>query len=264
METEEILWEVKKEAIRKMIKTGQRPDERKEYEYRPAEVQTNYITRAEGTALVKLGETQVLVGVKMDTGEPYPDTPNQGNLITNAELTPVADPLFTPGPPGETAIELARVVDRGIRESGAIDLEKLCITKGERIWNVLIDVHPLNNDGNLIDAAALGAAAALNTAKIPKYEDGKVIYSERKQNLPVKYAPIAATFAKIADKNILDPVLAEEKSMDGRLTLTIRDDGHLSAAQKGGTCAYKKDEITELYDIAVKQTKELRKRVIKK
>ncbi len=264
MDHEDIIWEVKKEGIRNAVLAGKRMDGRAQYEYRPVEVKTDYIKRAEGSALVKLGKTQVLVGVKMDIGTPYPDTPNHGNLITNAEMGPIAAPVFTPGPPDENAIELARVVDRGIRESGMIDTEKLCITEGELVWNVLVDVHVLDYDGNLFDAASLGATAALHTAKIPKLEGERVIYSERKDPLPVKWAPIAATFVRIDRTDVLDPSLGEEKSMDGRLTLITRDDGALCAAQKGGPCAYKKEEIEKLFDIAVEKTNELRKKVIKK
>ncbi len=264
MEHDDIIWEVKKEAIRSLVLSGKRMDGRDFYDYRPVEVKTNYVKRAEGSALVKLGKTQVLVGVKMDVGEPYQDTPNQGNLITNAEMVPIAAPIFTPGPPDENAIELARVVDRGIRESQMIDLEKLCVREGELVWNVIVDVHVLDYDGNLFDAAILGATAALHTTRIPKLEDDVIIYSEKKDPLPVRWAPISSTFVRIGDKDLLDPDLGEEKSMDGRLTLTIRDDGNLCAAQKGGVCAYKKEDVEKLFDIAVKKTGELRKKVIKK
>ena len=65
-----------------------------------------------------------LCGVKVGTGEPFEDTPNDGVLTVNAELVPVASPNFEPGPPNEDSIELARVVDRGISESHAIDNDK--------------------------------------------------------------------------------------------------------------------------------------------
>ena len=72
------------------------------------------IEKAEGSARVLLGKTEVLVGVKVETGEPFPDTPNEGVLTVNAELVPIASPNFEAGPPNEDSIELARVVDRGI------------------------------------------------------------------------------------------------------------------------------------------------------
>jgi len=103
----------------------------------------------------------------MDIGEPYPDTPEQGAMSTAVELIPLASPDFESGPPRANAIELSRVVDRGIRESKFIDLEKLCIESGEKVWIVFIDIHVLDYDGNLFDACSLAASAALLSAKVP-------------------------------------------------------------------------------------------------
>ena len=44
---------------------------------------------------------------------------------------------------------MARVVDRGIRESKAIDLEKLCVEAGKLVFVVFVDVYVLNHDGIL-------------------------------------------------------------------------------------------------------------------
>ncbi len=65
-------------------------------------------------------------------GTPFADTPDKGVLSTNAELIPMGSPNFEAGPPDEHSIELARVVDRGIRESEMIDLEKMCIENRAR------------------------------------------------------------------------------------------------------------------------------------
>ena len=45
--------------------------------------------------------------------------------MCGAELRPVAGRKYEPGPPSPESIELGRVVDRGIRESGCIDMESL-------------------------------------------------------------------------------------------------------------------------------------------
>ena len=104
-----------------------------------------------------------MAGVKMSVGEPFRDVPDEGVLVVNTEFNPVASPEFDPGPPRAESIEVSRVTDRGIRESKCIELEKLCITAGEEVWVVNVDINVLDHDGNLIDAAALGAIAALAT-----------------------------------------------------------------------------------------------------
>ncbi|MEM3333294.1 MAG: exosome complex protein Rrp42, partial [Thermoplasmata archaeon] len=165
--TESVVSEIKRDYIQKLLSQGSRIDGRGPNEFRKIEVIKNFIPRADGSALVKLGNTQVLVGVKIETGEPFPDTPNSGVLSTNAELVPLASPTFEAGPPGEEAIELARVVDRGIRESKAIDLEKLVIKEGELVWVIFVDIHVLDYDGNLFDASALGSIVALKNSVVP-------------------------------------------------------------------------------------------------
>src|SRR3989304_5382764 len=153
---------------------GMRIDGRSLLEFRPISVEYAFTRSAEGSARVKVGNTEVFVGVKMAIEKPYPDTPDHGNLGVNAELLPLSNPMFEVGPPGNQAIELARVVDRGIREARALDVHKLCITPKEKVWSVMIDVCTINDEGNLLDTSALGALAALKDARFPKVEDGTI------------------------------------------------------------------------------------------
>src|SRR3989344_3006 len=96
-----------------LLNADTRLDGRKLTEYRkPIEVEHNVVKTAEGSARVKIGETEVMVGIKLEVGEPYPDTPDEGTIIVGAELLPLSNPEFELGPPGIQAIELARVVDR--------------------------------------------------------------------------------------------------------------------------------------------------------
>jgi exosome complex component RRP42 len=194
------------------------------------------------------------------------DVPDKGVLTVNAELVPLASPDFEPGPPGEDAVELARVVDRGIRESEAIDLEKLCVEPGKAVFIIFIDIYVLNHDGNLIDASALAALAALLNTKMFKYEveDGEVKKKPGYMPLPIINHPIPVTFSKIGDKLILDSGLDEEQVMDTRLTIVLDKNDKICALQKGGGSGYfTKEEILEAAKIALEKTKELRKIVVK-
>ena len=58
-----------KEALDKDI----RLDRRKALEYRKIILKNNTSKNAEGSATVKIGNTEVIVGIKMETGMPYPD-----------------------------------------------------------------------------------------------------------------------------------------------------------------------------------------------
>src|SRR3989337_2032102 len=132
---------VRARRVAQLIASGKRLDGREPNDYREVQIESGLIERAEGSARVRLGKTEVLVGVKIETGEPFPDTPNQGVMTVNAELVPLASPTFEPGPPDERSIELARVVDRGIRESKAIPTEDLVIEAGQKGFVVLLDVY---------------------------------------------------------------------------------------------------------------------------
>ena len=172
----------------------------------------------------------------------------------------LSNPEFEPGPPGIQAIELARVVDRGIRESKAIDFKKLCITPGEKIWMLVIDICPINDAGNLFDASALAALAALKDAKFPGFKGDKVDYKNKTdKKLPLEKEPISVTVIKIGSKFIVDPDTEEEKVIDSRLTVASMEDGTLCALQKGGDSPLTQDDISRMLDIGIEKAKELRK-----
>jgi len=245
-----------------LLDKGLRSDGRKLEQYRDVKVEYGISSKsAEGSARVLIGDTEVVAGVKLDVGEPYPDQLDEGTLIVNAELSPIASPDFETGPPDIASIELARVTDRAIRECKAIDFKKLCIKKGEKVWLVFVDIYPINNDGNLFDAASLAALAALKDAKFPKYDEKseRILYEERtSKSLPLTRLPISCTLVKIKDKFIVDPNIEEESVMDARLTVGVVDD-LICSLQKGGNYPINAEDIAKMIDIAFKKSDELRK-----
>jgi len=258
-----VVTRVKQKQIVQLIAKGKRLDGRGLMDYREIKVEQGIIERAEGSARVLLGRTEVMVGIKIEIGQPFPDTPNEGVLTVNAELVPLASSTFEPGPPDENSIEIARVVDRGIRESKAIDLEKLCIEPGKKVFVVFVDVYVLNHDGNLIDASALAALAALLNTKMSNYEikEGEVKIKPGHTPLPIRRHPITVTFAKINDKLVVDPWLEEEQIMDARLSMAIDDDGNICAIQKGGSGYFAPEQILEVAKIAREKAEELHKKL---
>ena len=256
---------IRQQQIAQLVADGKRLDGRGLRDYRPIQIESGIIQKAEGSARVRLGKTEVMVGVKIDLGEPFSDRPNDGVLTTNSEFVPLASPEFEAGPPGEESIELARIVDRGIRESKSIDLEKLCLIPGKKVLVVFVDVYVLNHDGNLVDAATLAAIAALMNTKIFKYtvKDEEVVKKPGFTPLPLKDIPVSVTFASISGKLIVDPWLDEEEVMDARLTITFTKEGKICAMQKGGIGTLSPQEIAEAVAIAKEKTAENRKLLVK-
>ncbi|MBU2559451.1 exosome complex protein Rrp42 [archaeon] len=257
---EHVVAEIRRDHIANIIRDGKRVDGRGFDDYRPITIETDIGHKADGSALVKMGDTQVMAGIKLLLGQPFSDMPNSGVLTTNAELRPGASPTFEAGPPKPPTVEIARVVDRGIRESGAIDVDKLCITEGELCWIVFVDMHVLDYSGNLFDAGMLSSMAALLDTRLPKVEDGKIIYGEKTNNkLPIANKPVETTFAKIGSGVVLDPNLDEERVMDARLTVATDKSGDMCAMQKGGEGTFTPDEIFETVERGAKKAKELQK-----
>ena len=250
---------LQEEQITGLLSKDKRVDGRKMDEYRKIDVEKNLIENAEGSTRIKLGETDVIVGVKMGVGVPFPDKLDEGILITSAELSPIASPEFEKGPPREDAVELARIVDRGIRESKMIDMKKLCIKEGELVWTVFVDIEIVNYDGNLIDAAALGATISLLNTKMPEYDGKKINIEKRTGKLPLTCKPVAVTLKKINGKLIVDPNVEEELVKGTRLTVTTNEKGNICAIQKGDPVPLTLDEIKQAFATAVKKGNELRK-----
>ncbi|TET01394.1 MAG: exosome complex protein Rrp42 [Hadesarchaea archaeon] len=248
----EIVSSVRRDYIADLAREGKRIDTRTMDQFREVSVEVGPIKSAQGSALVKVGKTQVVAGIKVEHAEPFPDKPDNGMLVVNAELLPLASPTFEPGRPSENAIELARVVDRGIRESNAIDLDKLVIKSGEDVWAVFIDIYVLDHDGNLIDASAFAAIAALLNAKPPEDEAWTL------PEFPIQKRPVAVTVAKINSKLMIDPCLDEEGVMDARITIATIEDGSICAVQKGGIGCFSREELEQAYEMARAEGAELR------
>lgn len=252
-----------KDYILSLLDKGLRVDGRKFVEYRAIKIETGVSSKsADGSAKVTIGDTEVIAGVKLEVGEPYPDTPNEGAIMVNVELVPLASPEFESGPPDIASIELARVVDRGIRESNALDFKKLCIKEKEKVWLVFIDIYPLNDCGNLFDASALAALAALKNTRFPKYDkkEEKIIYEEKtEESFNIEKLPVSCTLIKIKDKIIVDPNPEEEMAMEARLTVATLGDGSICAMQKGGPKPLSVEDASKMIDLAIEKGEELRK-----
>ena len=259
--TSENMRTITNEYIRERLSKGQRDDKRGPWDFRNITIETNAIPNAEGSALVTMGNTKMLCGIKIDLAEPMRDTPKDGNLTTSAELLPMAADHFETGPPSPEAVEFGRVVDRGIRAAEMIDTSKLFIEEG-KVWSVYIDLYVLNYDGNLFDAGTLAAVSALSSARMPKYEDAKVIRDGMLEKLEISNMSTSCTFAKISDSLLLDPNGAEEELMKTRVTIS-NDEKVIRAMQKGLGGSFTPKELDSLIDIAFDKSKELRS-VIKK
>ncbi len=247
--------------VEKYLQNGERPGGRKMDEFREVKVEKDVLDNAEGSCRVKIGKTEVLCGVKLGTGEPYPDTPDEGALIVNVEFSPIASPEFERGYPREDAVEAARVLDRAVRESKAVDFSDLCLEEGEKVWMLFIDVSVINDDGNLTDACSLAVLGALSVTKVPTYvKKDDSVDREKTKPLKLKEKPLEVSVCKANNHLLMDPSRQEEKAVTAKLTVGSTE-SKLCAMQKSKSGFFKKEELFEAVDMALKKIEELRKLV---
>ena len=255
-----IISKLEQQELRRLLAENKRIDGRNPLQYRNLHVQLGYVEKAEGSALVELGNTKVLAAVKVGIAVPFADTPNEGILIVNAELVPLASPVFEPGPPSEESISLSRYVDRSIRESKSIDLSSLCILPGRSVYSLYVDLYILDYDGNLIDASVIASVNALGVTSMPKYvvEGQTVKKTDEYFKLELKDRPVSLTYAFLDDKYVVDPCLSEEYASDLTLSMTVKSDDRFCAIQKNGGGMVSPRRVIELLDKSVELGKELR------
>lgn len=237
-----------------------RVDGRSLHEHREPHVETGVVSTAEGSAKVTAGDAEVIAGIKIESREPYPDSPDEGSIMVNVELLPMSSREFESGRPGIESIEPSRVIDRGLRESGAIDLEELCIEEGETVLGISIDIVPLNYDGNIYGIGGLAALAALKDLEMPSVdENGTIDWDEdgdREFNMDLD--PLPVTVYKVGEHFLIDPTQQEEEVADARLTVTTLDEERVCSLQKGGDHPISDEDFKEMVDLAFETTETLR------
>jgi exosome complex component RRP42 len=259
-----ILDDVKASFVKEQMSKGKRVDSRNPTEFRTIKVEKNVIENAEGSAIAHIGKTKVLAAVKFDLMAPFSDRPDEGVLMVGAEFPPLAHPSFESGPPREDSIELARVVDRGLRSAEVINLKKLGEAKSTdgRVMGVFLDIYVMDHNGNLTDAAALACMAALSCTKVPKLsEEGKLVRNDFSGPLELTRKSLTVTFDSIGGALIVDATDEEEAASDGTLTFGVTDDGLLCAGQKSGSAGFSRKQLLECADASLQLSKDLFKYV---
>ena len=247
--------ELLRDHLQELANRDERADGRTQWQGRDLSVEIGVLERAEGSAKVVMGDTIVYAGIKFQLQTPYPDRPDEGGLMTSAELRPLAGRHHEPGPPSPLSIEMGRVVDRGIRESGCINTKDLCIIPGEKVWQVIIDCFAISDDGNMFDAFALAAIAALQNSTLP----GERFDVGEDRPLPVNKTPIMCSFQKVGGRFVYDANREEEVDGDERIHITLGEGDHVHSLQKGLKGVFSASEFAEIMDAAKVRCAELRK-----
>ncbi|GAA6067492.1 exosome complex component RRP45, partial [Tachysurus ichikawai] len=237
-----------RDFLLKSIQEKKRLDGRQTYDYRNIKMTfgTDY-----GCCTVILGKTRVLAQVSCELVPPKDSRPTEGIMFFNLELSPMASPGFQSNRQSELLVTLNRQLERCLRNSRCIDMESLCVISGEKVWQIRVDVHILNHDGNLMDAASVAAISALCHFKRPEVaiqgRDVTVFSPEERDPIPlsVYHMPICVSFAFFQQGSYLlvDPCEKEELVMDGLLVLAMNKHREICSIQSSGGIMLLKDQV---------------------
>ncbi|KAI0920811.1 hypothetical protein AcV5_001406 [Taiwanofungus camphoratus] len=226
--------------LERFLAENVRPDGRNFNEWREVSLNVGSISTADGSALVRLGDTIVVCGVKAETAEPELDSPGEGFLVPNLDLPAICSPKFKPGPPAEDAQILSDKLNEVLVASGAISTSSLCIESGKAVWVLYVDATCINYDGNAFDATLLAMVAALKNTQLPKAtfnpETGRTTCSRTTRiPLQINRIPISMSFGIFDLMHVLaDPTSFEEPLLDTTLSVVVDENGGLISVSQLG------------------------------
>ena len=208
--------------------SGRRPDEARE-----AVINIGSLSHSNGSAVVRLGDTSVVCGVRGEIllASEVPHPPNAetlkddrvehlGLLVPNVELSTGCSPACLPGnPPSNSAQSLSWRIGSLLHASSLVDPEDLTISYTEpksadmgpdeepntvikAYWALYIDILCISLDGNCYDAAWTAVMAALKNTTLPKASwdaDKEAIvcspFANEARQLTLTGSPSVTTFA---------------------------------------------------------------------
>lgn len=229
------------EHYKELLKADSRPDGRELGQFRKVTVNVGSIGTANGSALVQIGETMVVCGIKAELTKPTAAEPEKGFIVPNVDLSPMCASHFRPGPPSDQAQVASQFLYEVIKSCKVVDLEKLCIQKDKLVWVLYCDILCLNYDGNINDACILAIMAALQNTLLPK-----VVYDEEHDSIKTEAGDkevtklsirklASSTFTQFESKyTIADPNLKEEAITSGEITIVTDDQNNVCYIHRPG------------------------------
>jgi len=241
-----------------------RPDGRSLSKTRRVNITTGNISSADGSAMVRLGETTtVIAAVRADVAKPNEGQPTVGSLTVAVEAPPVCSSRYRPGKSPPDAVCATQLLNRILTSVGAVDLQRLTVAGSDGlVWALSVDVYCVNHDGNLIDAALLATLAALASVQLPQVvlcEDGdvRVDASSAPACLSLTRIPLSFSFALLQDELLADPTSEEEELASAVLTVALDDTGRVCATHKAGGAPLSHAQCEQCIDLALQGSAKL-------
>ena len=152
---------------------------------------------------------------------------------------------------------IQRTLEKAFKTSRAVDMESLCVITGQRVWNVRVDIHILEDDGNVLDTAMLSVLAGLTDFRRPDVqvsaEHEVTVFSAFDRHpvpLSLHHYPLSVSFGIFLDSNdnpvcLVDPCNLESLSQSSLMTLVMNRQGEVVHMSKPGGKAVNSDFLLE-------------------
>jgi ribonuclease PH len=236
-----------------------RSDHRPPNELRALEIVPNVISSAEGSALIRLGETQVICTASVeDTVPQFVKGRGAGWITSEYAMIPRATASRTPrevtrGRQGGRTLEIQRLIGRSLR--AVTDMAAM----GERtVW---IDCDVIRADGGTRTASITGAFVALGLAF------QKLIENKTLNRFPLKDYLAAISVGIVGKETLLDLNYDEDSNADVDLNVVMTGSGELVEIQATAEGrAFSLQALNEMLEVArpgIQKMLEAQKSVLK-
>nr|ACZ26287.1 putative exosome complex exonuclease [Mayetiola destructor] len=240
-----------------------RPDGREFDIFRPIRINIKSIGSADGSAIVKLGNTTVICGIKAELTAPNVEEPQNGYLIPNIDLTPLCSPKYRSAASTDDAQVLTCHLNDIIRDSKWIDLKQLCIAKEKLVWILYCDITCIDYDGSILDASVVALCAALRSLMLPKVQydietNNYTVHQTERSPLELsENCPVSTTCMVFDEKSIFADPDAEEEELANTLITIASCDGELCLVNKAGGQSIAGQQFDECLKLALNREKSI-------
>ncbi|XP_055509147.1 exosome complex component RRP42 [Leucoraja erinacea] len=227
-------------------------------DYRHIEIETDVVSNTSGSARMKIGHTDILVGVKAEMGMPKLERPNEGFLEFFVDCSANATPQFEGRGGDDLGTEITNTLYRMFDNSSSLELAALCITPRDHCWVLYVDVLLLECGGNLFDAVSIAVKAALHNTRIPKVsvleddEGSKEIELSDDPydciRLNVDNVPCIITLSKVGHRHVVDATAQEERCSMASVLVSVTHRGTLTCLRKVGVGSLDPASVFEMME----------------
>ena len=224
-----------------------RNDQRSQDELRPVEITLGIQSYAEGSVLIKAGDTHVICSASIEESVPnFLKDQNKGwitaeyNMLPRATLTRTRRENIKKG----RTHEIQRLIGRCLRTS--VDLNSI----GER--SILIDCDVVQADGGTRTASITGSYVALYLAVLSLVEENKI------EKMPAINQLAAVSVGILKQQVLLDLCYEEDSEADADFNIVMNNNGDFIEVQ--GTAEqnpYSKELLDEVLSVGSNGIKQL-------